>query len=80
MVGEQPAPLRLPLKTSAETLWKIRAVEPQAPQFVRISEGQKRLLAGEVTFSTRTLQTAGLPLPMLRPESALLLELEPVKA
>lgn len=77
MVGEQPAPLRLPEKIrSLGGEWKIRTHLPAEPEFIRISEGQKRLLAGEVQFDLRSAAIAGLPLPMLRPESALMLELE----
>ncbi|MBB4008782.1 alpha-galactosidase [Allorhizobium taibaishanense] len=80
MVGEQPEPVTLPLQvTRPGGRWKIAAVHPATPNFIRISEGQKRLLAGAVTFDLADLGTVGLPLPMLRPESAILLELEPVE-
>ncbi len=77
MVGEQPEPLCVPLQGGTAGLWRIAAVHPQMPQFLRLSEGQKRLLVGEVSFSLDTLKHVGLPLPMLRPESAVLLEIEP---
>lgn len=78
MVGEQPEPLRVPVAGTGTGLWRIAAVHPADPDFIRTSPGQRALLAGEVSFSLTTLRTTGLPLPMLRPESALLLELEPV--
>ncbi|MBU0739073.1 MAG: alpha-galactosidase [Alphaproteobacteria bacterium] len=80
MVGEQPAPLRLPDEvTQFGGQWQIKTVLPAEPQFIRISEGQKALLSGAVTFALSSAGLAGLPLPMLTPESALLLELEPIK-
>jgi alpha-galactosidase len=80
MVGEQPAPLRLPDEvTQFGGQWRIKTVLPAEPQFIRISEGQKALLSGAVTFALSSAGLAGLPLPMLTPESALLLELEPIK-
>ncbi len=80
MVGEQPAPLRLPDEvTQFGGQWRIKTVLPAEPQFIRISEGQKALLSGAVTFALSSAGLAGLPLPMLAPESALLLELEPIK-
>lgn len=80
MVGEQPAPLRLPDQvTQFGGQWRIKTVLPAEPQFIRISEGQKALLSGAVTFVLSSAGLAGLPLPMLTPESALLLELEPIK-
>ncbi|WP_417691646.1 alpha-galactosidase [Roseibium sp.] len=78
MVGEQPAPLRLPTHiTQFGGRWRIADRTPQQPDFIRISEGQSDLLAGKIDFSLVSLTSAGLPLPMLRPESALLIELEP---
>jgi alpha-galactosidase len=80
MVGEQPAPLRLPDEvTQFGGQWRVKTVLPAEPQFIRISEGQKALLSGAVTFALSSAGLAGLPLPMLTPESALLLELEPIK-
>jgi alpha-galactosidase len=80
MVGEQPPPLRLPEQiTQFGGQWRIKTVLPAEPQFIRISEGQKALLSGAVTFALSSAGLAGLPLPMLTPESALLLELEPIK-
>ncbi|TWF59127.1 alpha-galactosidase [Neorhizobium alkalisoli] len=78
MVGEQPAPLRLPEQvTRFGGTWRIETILPERPDFVRISEGQQRLLSGEIAFNLANTGSAGLPLPMLRPESAMLLELTP---
>lgn len=80
MVGEQPAPLKLPESVIAlGGTWKITSMLPAEPEFIRISEGQKKLLAGQISFELSNAGISGLPLPMLKPESALLLELEPVK-
>ncbi|MDO1582876.1 alpha-galactosidase [Rhizobium oryzicola] len=79
MVGEQPEPLTLPEAIlSHGGSWRVRLIHPTQPEFIRISDGQKRLLAGEITFELSELSTIGLPLLMLRPESAILLEFEPV--
>ncbi|NSX88977.1 alpha-galactosidase [Agrobacterium tumefaciens] len=78
MVGEQPEPLKLPesiIRLGGR--WKITHTLPATPEFIRISEGQKRLLSGEISFELSSVSLSGLPLPMLRPESALLLEIEP---
>ncbi len=78
MVGEQPATLRLPEQIIRfGGTWRIETVLPTEPDFIRISDGQKRLLSGEIAFDLANSGLAGLPLPMLRPESALLLELTP---
>lgn len=77
MVGEQPEPLKLPEQvTNFGGRWRIADKLPSEPSFIRISEGQKRLLAGDVSFALADLAQGGLPLPMLRPESAILLEFE----
>lgn len=80
MVGEQPAPLKLPDSvTHFGGRWTVANVLPAKPHFIRISEGQTKLLAGEIGFDLANASLAGLPLPMLRPESAILLELQPAK-
>ncbi|MGV1754141.1 alpha-galactosidase [Agrobacterium sp. CG674] len=80
MVGEQPAALKLPASvTKLGGTWKITNSLPVKPEFIRISEGQTKLLSGDISFELSSVGLAGLPLPMLKPESALLLELEPVK-
>ncbi|MFN7126354.1 MAG: alpha-galactosidase [Allorhizobium sp.] len=80
MVSEQPAPLKLPESvTQIGGRWSISKILPVEPEFIRISEGQKRLLSGAISFDLANAGLSGLPLPMLRPESALLLELIPSK-
>lgn len=83
MVAEYPAPLRIPsaLRWAGEGkpgLWRIAAIHPARPDFIRLSEGQEDLLAGKRHFRLESLASAGLPLPMLRPESGFLIEIEQV--
>lgn len=79
MIAEQPLPLTLPPQVAGRGgRWRISAVHPADPAFVRLSDGQRRLLSGAIAFNLATLDRSGLPLPMLRPESAILLELEPI--
>lgn len=78
MISEQPSPLRIPRKAGDNRLWHIAAIHPARPDFISVSSGQERLLRGELTFTLDTLVGAGLPLPMLRPQSGMLLEFEPV--
>lgn len=76
-VSEQPAPLRLPEKLRAiGGTWRITNKMPDHPAFIRIHDDQRRLLAGEISFSLDAAIGGGLPLPMMMPESALLLELD----
>ncbi|MBS1164702.1 MAG: alpha-galactosidase [Proteobacteria bacterium] len=79
MIAEQPEPLVLRLPGAPERMWRIAATHGDCPSgFIRMSDGQTKLLAGELTFSAAALASAGLPLPMQRPETALLLELRPI--
>jgi alpha-galactosidase len=75
MLAEQPPPLRLPIDQPVSK-WRVVNCHPQQPAFVRMSESQKRLFAGDVKFSSTDLFDTGLPLPMLRPESGVILEIE----
>ena len=76
----RPPPLKLPESvTQIGGRWTISKILPVEPEFIRISEGQKRLLSGAINFDLANAGLSGLPLPMLRPESALLLELIPSK-
>nr|WP_316650800.1 alpha-galactosidase [uncultured Gellertiella sp.] len=77
MVGEYPPPLRVPV-AGGPGLWRIASCHPPVPSFIRISGGQQALLSGDHVFTLDALRHAGLPLPMLRPESGVLLELERV--
>ncbi|WP_319411588.1 alpha-galactosidase [uncultured Cohaesibacter sp.] len=80
MMAEQPAPIFLPERITAQDgQWRISAVHPAGPAFLRISEAQKKLLAGDIQFSLADLARTGLPLPMQQPESAVMLEIEQVK-
>ena len=78
MLGEQPPPLKLPLRQAVEGTWRVATRHPAAPEYLRISETQKKLFAGETSFPLEALTHAGLPLPLLRPESGVLLEFERV--
>lgn len=79
MLTEQPPPLRIAAEHARAPLWRIAAIHPAKPDFIRQSEDQRRLLAGETTFSLETLRRRGLDLPMLRPESGVVLEIHPVE-
>lgn len=80
MIAEHPEPLTLSLPGAPEQMWRIAAVHGDFPSgFIRMSDGQVKLLAGEMSFSSAALASAGLPLPMQRPETAILLELRPVE-
>lgn len=79
MIAEQPEPLVLRLPGAPERMWRIAATHGDCPSgFIRMSDGQTKLLSGELAFSAAALASAGLPLPMQRPETALLLELRPI--
>ncbi|MBI2720167.1 MAG: hypothetical protein HY245_15520 [Rhizobiales bacterium] len=77
MMSEQPPPLRIFVDASA-ALWRVARLHPVNPAFVRISEAQRRLLAGDVAFGSGDLRDIGLPPPRLRPESGVVIELERV--
>jgi alpha-galactosidase len=74
MMGEQPPPLRLTAEVTGTGAWRVASCTPAAPDFIRISEGQRRLLDGTVPIPSGTLTASGLPLPMLRPQSGCVLE------
>jgi alpha-galactosidase len=75
MMSEQPRPLRLPLPSEGNTQWRITALHPEKPDFIRISDAQTALLSGKRSFTA----DEPLQLPTLRPESALILELERIE-
>ena len=75
MLREQPPPLRI-AGANAARRWRVAAMHPAKPNFTRITPAQQALLAGTQSFEGAALQAAGFPLPALRPESAVLLELE----
>ncbi len=79
MMAEQPPPLSLRSVDLPQGLWRVSACHPARPDFIRISEGQSRLLSGETLIPDVMLTRYGIPLPMLRPESGAVLELELVE-
>lgn len=78
MMAEQPPPLKLAAIGVRDGDWRIAAIHPADPSYIRTSNEQERLLNGEILFSLASLRHVGLPLPMLRPESAVVLEIERV--
>lgn len=78
MLAEQPPPLRASAPRALAGRWRIAAAHPPMPGFIRISASQQALLDGNGDFSLETLRRVGLTLPMLRPESGVILEIEPV--
>ena len=80
MMTEQPAPILLDIpETAQQGLWRVAAVHPASPAFPRISKNQKALLEGDIAFPLSDLSQSGLPLPMMQPESAVLIEIEHIK-
>ena len=77
MKAEQAPPLRIMHELSG--LWRVAAVHPENITQRRVSKDQKDLLDGKTTFDIRCLAEGGLALPVLHPESAVVIELEPVK-
>lgn len=78
MLREQPSPLCPPVAFHGGAPLRVSACHPAAPDFIRVSNAQRSLLDGETTFTAEDIREVGLPLPMLRPESGVLLEIEPV--
>ncbi len=79
MMTEQPPPLVLYGSESNGFRWRIVGCHPPQPDFVRMSAEQEKLLTGGHSFSNATLTSFGLPIPMLRPESGMVLELERIE-
>ena len=79
MLTEQPPPLVLRGREPNGFRWRIAACHPPRPDFFRISPEQEKLLIGDVSFTNATLTSCGLPIPMLRPESGMILELERIE-
>jgi len=79
MMAEQPPPLRIAADNATAPLWRIASFRPAQPNFIRLSDSQRRLLSGETAFSLDTLRRLGLALPMLRPESGVVLDIHPVE-
>jgi alpha-galactosidase len=78
MLAEQPPPLRVAAPQASAGRWRVAAVHPAEPAFIRVSASQQALLSGASDFSLETLRLVGLALPMLRPESGVILEIESV--
>jgi alpha-galactosidase len=79
MKGEQPPPLRVPLAQPADSRWRVAATHPARASFIRASRAQLDLLSGKTSFVLEALTGIGLDLPPLRPESAVVLELERIE-
>lgn len=77
MKAEQAPPLRVAHNLSGQ--WRIAAVHPSNITQRRVSEDQRNLMNGNVSFDIRCLAQGGLALPVLYPESAIVIELEPTK-
>lgn len=77
MKAEQAPPLRLAHAFSGQ--WRVAAVHPANVMQRRVSDDQRDFLLGHATFDIRCLAEGGLALPVLHPESAIVIELEPAK-
>lgn len=77
MKAEQAPPFHLAHDLTGH--WRVAAVHPANLTQRRVSEDQRNLLEGNTTFDIRCLGEGGLNLPVLYPESAIVIELEPVK-
>ena len=56
--------------------WRVAALHPAEPAFTRSTRQRDAVLRGEVAMTSDELAAVGLPLPALRPESGLVIELE----
>jgi alpha-galactosidase len=74
---EQAPPLRIAHALSGN--WHVSAFHPMRVLQSRVSQGQKNLLEGKTIFDIRCLAEGGLSLPVLHPEAAMIIELEPVR-
>jgi len=79
MTHEQAPPLKLPAAIAGAGELRIAGQHPAMPDYIRVSEDQRRLLSGDMAIPAAQLADAGLPLPMLRPESGVVLELDRVR-
>ncbi len=77
MKSEQAPPLRIAHQLQGQ--WRVSAVHPANLTDRRVSDDQKALLQGRTVFDIGSLAQGGLALPVLYPESAIVIELEPVK-
>ena len=58
--------------------WRVAAIHPPEPAFTRSTPARDAVLRGEVAATADDLAVIGLPLPALRPESGMVIELAPV--
>jgi alpha-galactosidase len=75
---EQPTPLCLPLRFP-DRLYTVTRLGPGRTPFVRLHPGQADVLSGRTPVAGGFIRAAGLNLPQLHPETAVLLELKTVK-
>ena len=72
---EQPAPLRLPLY-NGKSSFTAREIGPVKYKFARSIASQHAILNGEQKISGDLIASHGIPLPILSPETAILLEIK----
>ena len=72
---EQPAPLRLPVYLG-KGRFTVKQIGPVSTEFARSIPSQEELISGRRVLSADMLATHGIPLPLLYPESAILLEVK----
>jgi alpha-galactosidase len=75
--SEQHAPLRI--AHDLQGVWHVAAVHPADVALARVSHDQEQLLLGKTRFDIRSLAEGGFVLPVLRPETAMILELKRVE-
>lgn len=73
MMRQGPDNVRLP--GLAPGRWRVAALHPAVPDFVRRTPARDAVLSGSIVASAEDLATIGLPVPALRPESGLVVEL-----
>jgi alpha-galactosidase len=75
---EQPQPLTLPVYWP-ESHYTVKLLGPTPPPFVRHHSQQLAVLSGDTAIAGGLLQSHGLNIPQIYPESAILLEVKTVK-
>jgi alpha-galactosidase len=74
MLREAPPPVRIE-GADPDRAWRVAGVHPAAT-LGRVSAAQKPVFTGEIAIGGDDLAAIGLPVPMLGPESAVLIEIE----
>ena len=74
MRAEQTPPLRLPPGSVGPGPWRVVDMNPTRPEFVRTSPEQEEWMKGRIALSATSLCVSGLNVPMLRPESGMIVE------